>query len=289
MNCTQQFTTIEDPIEREKIVRSVLNSHFPASYHILSQALHDKDSNVRFAAAEEIGTARLGELVPALMRLVQTDSDYMVRVAAIESLGTIADRRAVSALLDALKDRNALVRGWSATALSQFPTADVIDALRQAIISEKSHFVKVCALSSSILLGEKHVLPELIAELRWSNYRVRCAAATSLADVADKASMSVVLEALCASLRREKTMAVRSSIGAALSRLARVDHRAVSILEEAFASQPNDAVVALHLCKAYVLTHRLGEAKALIEAQTVKQPEIKEWAARDPDLHFLVT
>jgi HEAT repeat protein len=54
-----------------------------------------------------------------------------MRQFAAEALGQLADRRAVAALLEALKDENGLVRAASAKALGKLGDRSAISALKR--------------------------------------------------------------------------------------------------------------------------------------------------------------
>jgi hypothetical protein len=83
--------------------------------------------------------------VPALIRVLKTESDGRVRVEAATTLGKIgkAARSAVPALIDALRDRSEVIRREAAWALGEIASADkaVIDALN-GLLHDSDQFVR---------------------------------------------------------------------------------------------------------------------------------------------------
>src|SRR5437764_10165295 len=90
---------------------------------------------VRPAAADKID-----ELARALM----SDPSYKVRVQAALILGKLGDKRAVPALIQALKDENESVRGVAATSLGRLADKSSANALQLAT-SDASEFVRTQA------------------------------------------------------------------------------------------------------------------------------------------------
>ena len=231
-NLVQRFEASSIAKEREAIIKAASGASSNELISLLQRALNDKDRCVRYAAAEQSGSTQIKELVIPLTKILAADPDYMVRTSAAESLGMIGDLQGLYSLLKALHDRNALVRGWAAVALSKFPAAEAMEPLKQCVAEDRSHFFKFCAMASLISLGTSEFLPPLILELRSKNYRVRCSAATALGEVANIINETDILDALAAQLRRERFLAVKSSIYAAIAAIATVEKMAVRMLEE---------------------------------------------------------
>lgn len=96
----------------------------------LIQKLKDKDSDVRWKAADKLARIGTPAVAPLITALRNEDADIRLWVASI--LGKIKDPRAIEPLIVALKDDNSDVRDKAAWALSQIglPAVELlIDAL----------------------------------------------------------------------------------------------------------------------------------------------------------------
>jgi hypothetical protein len=89
------------------------------------------------------GPAR-GDRVDDLARGLMQDPSYKVRVQAALVLGKLADKRAVPALIQALKDENESVRGVAATSLGRIGDKSAANALLEAT-NDPSEFVRTQA------------------------------------------------------------------------------------------------------------------------------------------------
>jgi len=101
------------------------------------------------AAMAICALAGLGRLARAdkiddLTRALMQDPSYKVRVQAALVLGKLNDRRAVPALMQALKDENESVRGVAATSLGRIGDRSAANALLQAT-NDSSEFVRAQA------------------------------------------------------------------------------------------------------------------------------------------------
>ena len=96
-------------------------------------------------------TAR-GDKIDDLTRALMQDPSYKVRVQAALVLGKLADRRAVPALVQALKDENESVRGVAATSLGRIGDKSAANALLQAS-NDPSEFVATQAKKALALVA----------------------------------------------------------------------------------------------------------------------------------------
>ena len=89
----------------------------PAEVDKWLAALEGESEDAAFAAAIEL--ARLGDMraVDPLMRQLAENKDFYVRLAAATALGQMRATRSVDALIDALGEKDALVRTAAAEAL----------------------------------------------------------------------------------------------------------------------------------------------------------------------------
>ncbi len=91
-------------------------------------------------AAPRARADKIDDLTRALMQ----DPSYKVRVQAALVLGKLNDRRAVPALMQALRDENESVRGVAATSLGRIGDRSAANALMQAT-NDSSEFVRAQA------------------------------------------------------------------------------------------------------------------------------------------------
>ena len=77
-----------------------------------------------------------------LTRTLMQDPSYKVRVQAALVLGKLADKRAVPALIQALRDENETVRGVAATSLGRIGDKSSANALMTSASSDSSEFVR---------------------------------------------------------------------------------------------------------------------------------------------------
>ena len=100
------------------------------------------------ALASPARADKIDDLTRALMQ----DPSYKVRVQAALVLGKLNDRRAVPALMQALKDENESVRGVAATSLGRIGDRSAANALLQAT-NDSSEFVRSQAHKALELLS----------------------------------------------------------------------------------------------------------------------------------------
>ena len=136
------------------------------SIHILSDALTDKSSEVRWSVIVALRKIRSAKVVNMLAEVILTDPASYVRSEAVEALGVIGvfkpDIKTV--LLKALKDEIRSVRATAARILGRIPDDDVVDAL---IDTFKDRFasVRTNALNALYNIGEK-VISKVKTELK---------------------------------------------------------------------------------------------------------------------------
>jgi HEAT repeat protein len=183
--------------------------------------LSDPNAEVRMMAAEAFGAlSKPGKSPKTLISLLE-DKDELVRVAAAESLGLIGDRRALPKVREALYDKSALVRSYAAPAVGQLGSRKDRRLLTSMLRTEKDEIARVGFLTGLYGLGERESLTELLNLMSKANdYRARCAAANTLAELRlTKTERRIVIDALRRALRREPTVASRSSIRSTLQEL----------------------------------------------------------------------
>ena len=105
-----------------------------------------------------------------LTRALMQDPSYKVRVQAALVLGKLLDKRAVPALMQALKDENESVRGVAATSLGRIGNKAAANALLQAT-NDSSEFVRTQAKKALELVssGPSLALPPPRPGARYSD------------------------------------------------------------------------------------------------------------------------
>src|SRR3954465_5240763 len=91
-----------------------------------------------------VSSIALADKIDDLTRALMQDPSYKVRVQAALVLGKLLDKRAVPALMQALKDENESVRGVAATSLGRIGDKGAANALLEAT-NDSSEFVRTQA------------------------------------------------------------------------------------------------------------------------------------------------
>jgi HEAT repeat protein len=182
----------------------------------------------RYVAAEALGDLPCGRrsAPPELIRAT-SDPDGLVRICAVEALGYIGDPASYTAARASLKDPSAIVRSYAAVSAVLLGGPKARSAIVNAAGRERSARARVGLAEARFLLGDRAAVADVVYLLRSRQYRVRCAAANTLADLPlTRSERAEALRALGAALAVESTKAARSTIVAArrdLRQLARAD------------------------------------------------------------------
>ncbi|MFC1724998.1 HEAT repeat domain-containing protein [candidate division KSB1 bacterium] len=136
------------------------------SIHILSDALADESSEVRWSVIVALRKIRSSKVVKKLADVILADKVSHVRGAAVEALGGIGvfTPEIKKVLLKALKDEIRSVRATAARILGRIPDDDVIDALIETF-KDQFASVRTNALNALYNIGEK-VIPKVKKELK---------------------------------------------------------------------------------------------------------------------------
>ncbi|MEH2077195.1 MAG: HEAT repeat domain-containing protein, partial [Nostoc sp.] len=151
----------------------------------LIKALQDKNSVVRWRAAEALGKFANQAAVSALIKALQ-DEDFDVRSKSAEALGKIGNQEAVFALIKALalQDENSSVRWSAALALGKIANQEALSALIKALQDEDS-IVRCSAALALGKIGNQEAVSALIKALQHEDSSVRRCAAEALVEIAD--------------------------------------------------------------------------------------------------------
>jgi len=150
------------------------------------------------------------------------DPALLVRIEALEALRDIGDPRSFAAARACLRDRSSLVRSYAAVAVAVIDPARARALLGRAVRNDRSSTARVGYVDALFTLGERERLGDLLKLLKSRQYRVRCAAANTLATLDLTTDECVVVRrAVGVALAVEPTIAARSSLKRALRVLRR--------------------------------------------------------------------
>jgi hypothetical protein len=111
-------------------------------------------SIVRGEAASRLGQLGDPRAIPYLMKL-RDDPEKTVQVEVARALGRLQAREAEGFLLESLNDPSPLLRMTAATALGQVGSVDAIPLLRNSLDSDPDPYVRLRAVESLVILGDK--------------------------------------------------------------------------------------------------------------------------------------
>ena len=124
----------QDDRVRAQAARSLraLGSLAQAAVPALTNALSDSDGSVRVAAARALGTLGDRSAIPALLRVVETNSWHTLHSWATNSLAQLGAQEAEPHLLQHLEDDKAWQRRSAARMLGEVGGESTIEAVRRA-------------------------------------------------------------------------------------------------------------------------------------------------------------
>lgn len=92
-------------------IASVGTCDLPKSFAVLSDLLlHDKETDVRAAAADSMGALKLTQAFEMLVETYHTTDEWLLQFSIIAALGELGDRRSFEVLVEALQHSNPLVK-----------------------------------------------------------------------------------------------------------------------------------------------------------------------------------
>lgn len=167
----------------------------------LEPLVQDPDWRVREAAAQSLGAIGDAVAAPALLDAIRqadavsdADGAGAVRTAAATALAQLGEG-AVPALLEALRDRHARLREGAIEALGGIGGARSIEALTVALTDDRSN-VRQAAAPALARAARVDAVPALRAALSHKDPATRRCAAAALGTVADGGSAAALRDAL---------------------------------------------------------------------------------------------
>lgn len=121
---------------------SLTPSHAAAASDLIGQyieQLRDINAEHSFDAGRNLAKMADPAATDALIVVLKTDKDPWIRTRAAQALGERGDKRAVDALIEALRDKDIGVRQWVAESLEAFKDPKAIPALISILADDDLH------------------------------------------------------------------------------------------------------------------------------------------------------
>jgi len=184
------------------------------SVRVLLRLTSDENAEVRSAAIESVASLLEGGRCPPELLARMGDRDTLVRTVTAGALGQIGDARALPSLWAALADASPLVRSYVAAAIGQLGTPKDTARLVARAKLERSPAARIGFCDGVYRLGDRpFALGRLLRLLANRDYRVRCAAANTLASLQIGRNESLrVRKVLRLGLKQERTPAGREAM-----------------------------------------------------------------------------
>jgi HEAT repeat protein len=182
--------------------------------------LRDADRAVRQAAIDAL--TAIGEASVPVLGLCLSDPQAGVQEAASSVLALIADERVLMPLIDAVRNRDWIVRMHAAKALGRIKDARAIEPLI-ALLQDKVKAVREEATMALAEMGND-ALPSLLAALKHPEWLVRLHAVEALG----RSGSADAVEPLLWVLFNDQDQAIREDVVRALGQLG--DGRAIDFL-----------------------------------------------------------
>lgn len=170
----------------------------------------DDNEEVRYRAIETLGIIKNCETEKIVYRSIE-DTDELVRSTALEILGSWEDKKAEDKIGPFLKDSSSLVRSAAVISLAQIGSVKYVDEIIERLKTAESED-KVSLYYYLCRSGRNEYIPLFLNGLFDEFYRIRCATANLLIDLVDETNLEFMLNFLKLVLKKETTIAAKSSI-----------------------------------------------------------------------------
>jgi HEAT repeat protein len=192
------------------------NLRDPSSAGTLIDALSDKSSAVRIAAANALGAIGDQRASKALVTLLKDQQDEQARIAAVNAIAKIKAPEAVTDLLEIANNESDTwsVRKASVEALGEIRDARAVDSLVNTLNDQYATVREASALALG-KIGSNQATVHLLATLDTSSlWALRVAAANALGAIRDRRATAPLSHIL-----KDRYAAVREAAAGALGRL----------------------------------------------------------------------
>lgn len=216
-----KYMSSEEKYELENRLRE-LDIITDKDIEVLQILSYDKESIIRADAAEILVNSGSPEAEKILIRLLQ-DKNGLVRTCACESLYYSNSLEVVNLLVDILnKDKTELVRGYAAISIANIlintnkVDGKYINFFESMLKKEKLKWVKINIFQALYTLGKSEYLYKILDELKNKHYIKRALVSNLVVDDVTDDNRELIVSALKEALKKEETIAAKSSIESAL-------------------------------------------------------------------------
>jgi protein-S-isoprenylcysteine O-methyltransferase Ste14 len=185
---------IDEPNWRTKysIAERLAGFGDPAVDHLIP-LLDSEQPEVRILAADYLRRIPSERAVPALV-LALEDSAANVRGNALRALGAIGAPDCTEPMLRLLDDEERWVRNTALRSLAQLRASEVIESAL-ALLEDPDVWTRIASLESLGILGSQDALPAIIAQLKDEEPRVRRAAVVALLKIGSPEARDALTQA----------------------------------------------------------------------------------------------
>lgn len=177
---------------------------------------NDKDYSIRLDAIAILSLFYDGDIDRAILNALK-DKEELVRVSALEAILLPKNNEKVfDTIAKYLNDKSWLVQAYAINALADNNAKKYHLKIKSFLNNTQNDEVLVRVYYALVKFGEKKYLKRLIKMLKHDNYRVRCAVANLLYYLENKKNHELIIKKLEKALKLEKTKAAKSCIQGAL-------------------------------------------------------------------------
>jgi HEAT repeat protein len=198
-----------DAFVRESAVRIAGYFGYPDAIDGVIAATADSSEAVRVAALEHLPFSENPRVLPVLLRSLREDSPRG-RAAAAKALGRVEDGTVIAALDEATRDSDPWVRYFAARSLGEQRAAGAVGALAALSESDPLPHVRIAALDSLGLIGDRSSGELLALCATDDDGDVAGAALYALGRLSTAEALTAIREAARAPERSRRAAAVRA-------------------------------------------------------------------------------
>lgn len=208
----------DDPVTREQILEFLISDNQIIPFKNIKPLIDDENTFVREKVLELLPLYGNDIAVKHCMKAL-TDPDELVRITASEVLlHTQLDYDSITLLIDLFTATDEpLITRNIAEVLGMTKDPRSIDPLKDKLKKHPDDQMKLGIYIGLVHMGFKAYFKNILSLLHSEDYQVRCAVANSMDSTIGETSE--ILKKLNKRLEIEPTIAVKSSLSAALSRL----------------------------------------------------------------------
>jgi len=185
----------------------------PEVQELVKRLESTEDPVLRRGLCEELGRIRDKKATSALIQALN-DEDFGVRMNACDALGNIGDERATPKLIELLKDKHSQVKISAISALGSIRDVESVAPLIKILEEGDDSRVRLAAIQVLGKLGDKRAVLVLTNTLTDSDVVIRKASAKSLGEIRAEEGFSSLIDAL-----GDKDMNVRRNAAESLGNL----------------------------------------------------------------------